>query len=236
MPTLDQLRLRTGQLVTEDWYDALVDYLEQLGYGGVISAYGYVVGDLVPIVDMLLNLGIPLRNFLAVHAGYGYFKGQVWIDGKPVIKDGDPVTVSDLGTAARDKVTDAINAAYQTGYTAPLHGDLLTLIGKLQPVQSGYKINYSAPDMGDIFSPDLTMLYDGRARFKFVADYNVYAYIKHRHVGQATTIVAALNAGAVIPVGTWHEFDFTTLKNDLVNARITPATTVTVIVYNIANA
>jgi hypothetical protein len=110
------------------------------------------------------------------------------------------------------------------------------IIQKLQPVLSGYKVAFAASNMTDIFSPALTVLLDGRARFKFVVSYNVYAYIKHRLVGQATDVLAALNAGAIIPVGAWHEFDFTVFKNDQVNAQITPATTISIIVYNIPNA
>jgi len=224
MPDISELRLRTGQLVTEDWYDALVDFLELLGYGGAISAYGYVTKDLVAIQDLLINLGIPLRRFKELWAGYGYFSYDLFVQGMRVIKDGDPITVSDLGTSAVTKITSAVD------------GSTVVKGSQLRPALSGYKINYSAPDMGDIFSPALTMLLDGRARFKFVVSYNVYAYTKHRLVGQATDVIASLNAGAIIPVGAWHEFDFTVLQNDQVNARITPATTISIIVYNIPNA
>jgi len=236
MPDIEELRLRTGQLVTEDWYDALVDYLEELGYGQIISTYGYVMGDLIPAVDLLFKLGIPIRRFLESHVGYGYFSGGLWVAGKPVLKDEDPITVSDIGATARQKITDAFDYAKITTYTQQLHPDLLLLIQKLQPIRSGYTLNYSAPDMADCFASDLVALYDGRFRFKFVAGYNVYSYVKHTVAGQATAIVAALNAGAIIPVGCWHEFDFTVNKNDSVNFRITPSTTVTIIVYNIGNA
>jgi len=224
MPTLEELRLRTGQLVTEDWYDSLVDYLEQLGYGGVISLYGYVVKDLVPIVDLLLNLGIPLRRWLEVHVGYGYFAYNAWIQGKQVLKDGDPITVEDLGTSAQTKITSAID------------GSQVAKAYQLKPVQLGYAISYSAPDMGDCFASDLIALYDGRFRFKFEAQNNIYAYLKFTHVGQASAIIAALNAGSPIPLTAWHEFDFTSLVGDKVNFRITPNATLTVIVYNIPNA
>lgn len=236
MPDIEELRLRTGQLVTEDWYDLLVDYLEELGYGGVITAYGYVMKDLIPALDLCIKLGIPIRRFLEVHAGYGYFSSAVWIQGKAVLKDGDPITVEDIGTAARQKITDAFDYSKVTTYTQQIHPDLLLLIQKLQPIRSGYSLNYSAPDMKDCFASDLIAVYDGRFRFKFVAGYNVYAYIKHTVAGQATAVVAALNAGAVIPIGCWHEFDFTVNKNDSANFRITPSTTVSVIVYNIGNA
>jgi hypothetical protein len=236
MPDIEELRLRTGQLVTEDWYDLLVDYLEELGYGGVITTYGYVMKDLIPALDLCIKLGIPIRRFLEVHAGYGYFSSAVWVDGKAVLKDGDPITVEDLGSSAATKITTAVDNAKATGYVQPLHADLLAIIMKLQPVLSGYKVAYSAPDMGDVFASDLTALYAGRFRAKMEAQNNVYGYLKFTQVGQVTAITAALNAGAVIPTYAWHEFDFTCLVGDKLNVRITPATTLTIVVYNIPNA
>ena len=236
MPMLDELRLRTGQLVTEDWYDELVDYLEQIGYGGIISAYGYIVGDLIPIADLLLNLGIPLKRIKEIHAGYVYASGNMWIDGHVVIKDGDPVSVSDLGADAQDKIRQAVNSAYVSGYTAPLHPDLLSVIGALRPVLSGYKESYSAPSMGDCFAADLVATMDGRFRFKFVANAYVYAYAKHQPLGFGSAIVAALNLGSQIPTATWNEFDLTAMTGDKANFRITPSTTLTILIYNIGNA
>lgn len=236
MPMLDDLRLRTGQLATEDWYENLVDYLEQIGYGGIISAYGYVVGDLIPIADLLLNLGIPLKQIKEVHAGYVYAKGNIWIDGKVVIKDGDPVSVSDLGADAQDKIRQAINSSYESGYTAPLHPDILNLIGALKPTLSGYKESYSAPDMGDCFAADLVATLDGRFRFKFVSDTYVYAYVKHQPLGFASSVIAALNSGNMIPSNTWNEFDLTTMIGDKANFRITPNAIVSIMIYNIGNA
>lgn len=109
MPMLDELRLKTGQLVTEDWFTKLVDYLEQLGYGGIISIYGYVMRDLVPVEDLLINLGIPLRNFKELHVGSAYIKDAGFIAGKAILKDGDPITVTDLGSSAQSKIQTAVS-------------------------------------------------------------------------------------------------------------------------------
>jgi len=106
---LDELRLKTGQLVTEDWFDKLVDYLEQLGYGGIISLYGYVMKDLVPVEDMLINLGVPLRNFKEIHVGTAHIKEAGFINGKAILKDGDPITVEDIGSSAQSKIQTAVS-------------------------------------------------------------------------------------------------------------------------------
>lgn len=110
MPCLEELRLGTGQLITEDWIDDLIDYLCELGYGGVVSVYGYVMKDLVPYVDLALNVGIPLKRFLEVHAGYVYASGNMWINGKVVLKDGDCITIGDIEDTAKTKISQAVGS------------------------------------------------------------------------------------------------------------------------------
>lgn len=109
MPCLEELRLKTGQLVTEDWYTTLCDFLCELGYGGVISAYGYVSGDLIPISDLLFNLGIPLKRFKELHAGWGFFDYYVYINNKLVLKDGDCITIGGLENQAKTDFASAID-------------------------------------------------------------------------------------------------------------------------------
>jgi len=271
MPTLDELRLKTGQLITEDWFDKLVDFLEEVGYGGVITVYGYVSKDLVPVEDLLINLGIPLKNFKELHVGYGYFKYDAWIEGKKILKDGDPITVEDLGSPAQTKITTAIDNSTQLagikGDTAHLDINISAfrdaITGKLDVIASKQDQSYSkltdidnhllgqsfifkpilldkvinqiAPDMADIFPTDLIVPYAGRIRFKFMAGYEIYAYVKHRPSGTTTDLIAMLNAGASIPPACWHEFDFTVMNNDKINFRITPSTTISLFIYNIPN-
>lgn len=69
MPDIESLRLKTGQVVTEDWYDSLVDTLNWLAYGGAVSVYGVVTKDLVPAFDLELSLGTAVKRFKAAYAG-----------------------------------------------------------------------------------------------------------------------------------------------------------------------
>lgn len=185
MPRYEELRLRTGEPILEEWFDTLIDVLENITERGAVSYGGYVHADLVPDKDLLLNLGTPTSRFKELHAGYGYFSYNVWIKGtkveelpwyggyidnfiapekdllynlgfankrwkeaymgygyasyafyvagKTVIKDGDPITVEDLGYSAKEKITQAIDSAKITDYTAPLHPDLETLINTFKP-------------------------------------------------------------------------------------------------------
>lgn len=80
MPTrqdIEELYLPTGRVITEEWYDKLVEVLHEFkdeidGVTPVIS-YGYVRGDLIPDSDLALNLGLETMRFKEVHGGWGYF-------------------------------------------------------------------------------------------------------------------------------------------------------------------
>jgi len=347
MPTLENLRLRTGQAITETWYDNLVDILESLAFQNPIDIYGYVIKDLVPYSDLALNLGIDVKRFKEAHVGYGYFTYDVWIgnktiqqlieekapsgygywyggyisqfiapdvdlalnlgfhdrrwkevhggwgyfeygifpepkaawyggqvtesvypdqdlalnlgypnakwkevhfgygyassniyvSGKAVIKDGDPVTVSDFGTDAendiKNKVQEGIDASTDV---ESIKADISTLKDSFKPILLDKKWNISVNENTDIFSPDLVVSYGGRVRIKYMAlDYS-YLYLKHKASGETSFIEAMLNAGVAIPAQCWHEWDFTAMSNDQINLKISPSSTITVLVYNIPNA
>jgi len=53
----------------------------------------------------LARRGDANNPFEAIYAGTGYFSENLYVQGKPVIKDGDPVTVADLGDDAKQKIT-----------------------------------------------------------------------------------------------------------------------------------
>lgn len=224
MPCLEELRLKTGQLVTEDWYDALADILCELGYGGIISLYGYVQQDLIPVQDLLINLGIPLKRFKELHAGWGFFSYYVYVNNKLVLTDGDCITLGDIGATAQGKITTALN------------GSTIVKGAVFVPVKIGKIWEDSVTAMDDIFTPDLVALVDGRLRVKLKIDYTSYGYLKFKHNEEATDALAMLNAGVAIPAGCWHEWDFTCEEDDTANVQIDHSTTVTIIVYNIPNA
>jgi hypothetical protein len=78
MPTIDDLFLRTGRFITEDWYKNLVDVLKGIEAKKGIWYGGYVSSDILPEIDLALNLGIGNLRWLNVFAGYGYFSYSVF--------------------------------------------------------------------------------------------------------------------------------------------------------------
>jgi len=73
MPGYTQLELEAGYGILPDWYDTLVDVLEEVTEKGAVTYGGYVRSALIPDLDLLLNLGEAGRRFLYAYIGYGYF-------------------------------------------------------------------------------------------------------------------------------------------------------------------
>jgi len=79
MPTWEEIRelkLKTGDVITEDWYDKLVDILNRLAFESAVDVYGYIHRDLVPLADAVFKIGTPERRLYAIHVVYAYV-GQI---------------------------------------------------------------------------------------------------------------------------------------------------------------
>ena len=78
MPTIDDLYLKTGRFITEDWYANLVSVLKDIEAKKGIWYGGYVSSDILPDIDLALNLGSANLRWLNLFAGYGYFSYSVF--------------------------------------------------------------------------------------------------------------------------------------------------------------
>jgi hypothetical protein len=50
-------------------------------------------------------------NINSIEANTGNFKENLYVQGKPVIKDGDPINISDILDPAKAKITESIDSA-----------------------------------------------------------------------------------------------------------------------------
>lgn len=203
-----------GSIVTDEWYTRLVDHLNQIGFQGAVDYYGYVSRDLLPNIDLLLNLGSSDLRFLSQHSGFGYFTYQVTVDGKEVLKDGDCITIGDIGSGAKSDITDAVVDAHK-------------------PHLLGSIFNQGVADFVDVFGADLDVQYTGKVRFKVTANKAGHPYAKWHPTGEASAIIAELNMGVEVKGGSWMEEDFTVRVGDKINARFSPAATITLFLYSI---
>lgn len=60
---IDSLRLKTGQPISEDWYDELSDVLIDMSIRGAVTYEGYVHRSLIPYKPKVIDLGSPAFQF-----------------------------------------------------------------------------------------------------------------------------------------------------------------------------
>ncbi len=232
---IEKLYLKTGYPIHEGWYEDLVSVLHDMSERGAVDYSGYVHRDLIPDKDLQLKLGKIDKRFLEMHSGYGYFEFDVFVQGKRVIKDEDPIYIADLFTPAREKVTEAVDYSKATSYLKSIDDTVLNLMNMFKPTLLAKAINFVAGDFADVFDTDIVVSRDGRVRFKFTVNYDVYTYVKWIPKDEVEALIAMLNAGVPVPKDTWQELDFTVLEGDKINFRISPSARITIFVYNIPN-
>jgi len=98
----DELRPKPATRITSAWGNALVDALNFL--------YSYVTSG---------EQDISVRK---VTARAGEFSESLTVQGKAVLKDGDPIYIADLYDAAVGKITAAVNAAQATSLLEDVRG------------------------------------------------------------------------------------------------------------------
>ena len=72
--------------------------------------------DVAPDQDNARELGYEDKAWKDIYAHYGYFIDDAYIQGKRVLKDGDPINIADIYPEARQKITQAIDASTLLGY------------------------------------------------------------------------------------------------------------------------
>ncbi len=104
----DYLRPKPKTRITTAWGNQLVDALNLLygiGRRSVkyedLSRLGY---DIIPAEDAKYSLGSELYGWLNVYAHYGYFEDDLRLQGKRVLKDGDPISLYDIQEPAYEKL------------------------------------------------------------------------------------------------------------------------------------
>ena len=134
----EHLRPKTKTRITSLWGHQLVDALELL-YGMTkrrltLENLRSLSSDLLPSINKYYNLGILGKEWNILAANYGYFQSNVFVQGKPVLKDGDPITVADFGVDAyyklktlTESVKDSIDRIY--GKIKPINIDEYGRVG-----------------------------------------------------------------------------------------------------------
>jgi hypothetical protein len=96
----------TERLTSREW-NAVVDALNDL-YGFLTSGQQDIFVD-------------------EVYSRAGYFSEQVYVQGRPVIKDGDPISIYQFHDIAKQQITEAIDRSRVTSALDQIYGKLDTI-------------------------------------------------------------------------------------------------------------
>ncbi len=139
MPSLEDLILRAGDVILEEWYlnhyniHKSIDEL-LLGVTSVIR-YGYVYSSLIPYAPSIVDVGSAYKPFRNIFADYGYFNENAFIQGKRVLKDEDPIYIADVFPVAQRKITYAIDDSYYVRLVLSANEKLADMLLELEALK-----------------------------------------------------------------------------------------------------
>ena len=114
------------------------DWLKPKPATRITTAWGTSLVDVLNFLYGWLTDGTKDINIDELFANYGFFNWNVLVQGKPVIKDGDPISLYDIFDYAQSKITAAINLAQVTSLADLIRqytGYLPSIWTKLSPVR-----------------------------------------------------------------------------------------------------
>jgi len=125
-----RLRLEAGDIITEDWYSDLVEYLSLITKESAVDYDGYIHKSLIPKSDAEFSLGTAdyrLNEVYAVNGNFdninsktGAFSDSLTVQGKTVLKDEDPIHIASFFDYAKEQVKEAVLDAINAWLQSPL--------------------------------------------------------------------------------------------------------------------
>jgi len=110
----ESLKWRSGERVSSVKLNAMVDAIEQVYWLG--------------------KRGDPDTPFDILYGYYGYFFSDLFVQGKPVIKDGDPINIYDIFQPAQQKISQSIDST-TTAQNVSLIAQYSQNLGKLITIE-----------------------------------------------------------------------------------------------------
>lgn len=117
--SFDQFRVVPMQRLTASLWNALIEALNGLDSQTrdeilkrvMYEDLGKLEYDIIPDQTNARDLGSPDKTWKAIYAKSGSFTDSLTVQGKAVLKDGDPISIYDILDTARTKITQAIDAS-----------------------------------------------------------------------------------------------------------------------------
>ena len=111
----NNLKAAPGTRLTSGLWNQLVNALNEL-YDLQLQDVTFqdlydLPASIIPAIDDVYDLGAPDSAWQAIYAYYGYFNDNVYVQGKQVLKDGDPVNIYEFFPIAQEQIVQAIEEA-----------------------------------------------------------------------------------------------------------------------------
>ena len=167
MGKYDRLYVKPFTRATSAWANAVVSALNELDER--ISEVGepfdpeHLTENIIPEYDLALDIGDPTHRFYAYYGYYGFFDGDLYVQGKRVIKDEDPVNIYDIFQPAQDKIGQAVADALSKGIviagpTDPYGNVRVAVANAFTPVSTSIHVTADENTNG----VELSLIIDGR--------------------------------------------------------------------------
>ncbi|PNV81835.1 MAG: hypothetical protein C0179_00675 [Fervidicoccus sp.] len=196
---------------------------------------------LVDAIELAYNLGRrgdPDYPFSQLYGYYGFFDQALFVQGRPVIKDGDPISLYDIFSYAQQKITSAIDSARITSTS-----DLIRLYTQESRDILGalYEKTPSKADVLEAIETSITSMYIREVRDKLVAiavdEYgnvgiriaeplDVYGRVKATISGSEITVPVTIQGSAImVPVDIQSQVSDLTVRINSVRKDLVGSTT-----------
>jgi len=107
-----------------DGLDILFSYVQK---GITSEQLKNLQSDVIPAQDGKYDLGTVNKRWDEVYAYYGNFATNVYVQGKRVLKDGDPISIYDIQDLAKLKISEAIDDTFLYKEVSDIDSKLDTL-------------------------------------------------------------------------------------------------------------
>ena len=186
MGKYDRLYVKPFTRATSAWANAIVSALNELDEKTTNPDLTHLKTDIIPEYDLAYDIGDPTHRFYAYYGYLGFFDGDLYVQGKRVIKDEDPVNIYDIFQPAQDKLIEAFYDALSRGIiivgpTDPYGNVRVSIENAFRPVSTSISVSASENTSG----VELSLIVDGRPNVNIAYSVN----------GTATLIIEVSNDG-----------------------------------------
>lgn len=142
--SFNQFKVKPLQRLSSSFWNSLMDALNNLESKSseeVLKRVKYedlsnLAYNIIPDQADKRDLGSVDKPWNNVYARSGSFSESLTVQGKPVIKDGDPISISDISDTVKEKITESVDSSAVKSILEEINKKFDSLEGILQEIRS----------------------------------------------------------------------------------------------------